>query len=191
VITTSKREKQYIRQQALRVGATRLLEVGCFKGQTTQILSHVAGDDGYVVAIDPMKWASKPAHVWEWLDGVLHPFSYEPTFWRNVSRSGYDNVRLIKRLSHDPEVLEDPDPRLKDLDLVFIDGEHLYDTAMTDFRNWGSRVRSGGRVLLHDCIDRFPGVQRAVAEIQADPRFSVTWPTSQSGTIATVEVRSA
>lgn len=190
MITTSRKEKRYIRERAEAHSAKRLLEVGSFKGQTTRVLSEAAGAGGYVVAIDPMQWASRPAHVWEWVDGLLHPFSYESQFWRNVGKAGHDNVRLIKRLSHDSELLEDPDPTLRELDLAFIDGEHLFESVLEDFANWGSRVREGGVVLLHDCIDRFEGVQRAVAEIESDPRYRVEWPSRTSGSIATVEVLS-
>ena len=188
MITTSSKEKRYIRDRASGVNAQRLVEIGCFKGETTRVLSEVASDDGYVLAIDPMRWASRPAHIWERLDGLLHPFGYEGHFWRNVRRSARDNVRLIKQLSHEPTLLDDPDPTLRELDFAFIDGEHLYESALRDFENWGARVRAGGVVLMHDCIPRFEGVERAVAEIAQDARYDVTWPARHTGSIATVEV---
>jgi predicted O-methyltransferase YrrM len=189
MITTSKREKRYIEDVARSIRASRMLEIGSFKGQTTAMMSTVAGENaGYVVAIDPMKWASTPSHFFEWIDGLLHPFTYEGHFWRNVKRSGFDNVRLIRKLSSDEELIADPDPQLQEFDLVFIDGEHLYKAAIHDFKSWGRRVRPGGRVLLHDCISRFPGVRQAVREIERDSRYRVTWPTHRSGSIATVEV---
>jgi predicted O-methyltransferase YrrM len=189
MITTSNKEKHYIEEQARAIGARRLLEIGSFKGQTTAVLSRVAGENGgYVIAIDPMMWASKPSHFFEFVDALLHPFSYEQHFWRNVKREGFDNVRLIKKRSIDPALVADPDPQLQEFDFVFIDGEHLYDAAIFDFRTWGTRVRPGGRVLMHDCISRFPGVRKAVAEIESESRFRVSWPSNGSGSIATVEV---
>ncbi len=186
-ITTSPFEKALIEGQIAAIGARRLLEIGSFKGETTAIMSRaVAEFDGYVVAIDPMKWASKAANLWEWFDGLFHPFSYERHFWRNVRRHGHDNVHLMRGLSTDPHILESPDPRLAEFDLVFIDGEHVYETVIADFQNWGSRVRPGGRVLLHDCVARFPGVIRAIRELDADPRYRVHWP--DEGTIAVVDV---
>lgn len=187
MITTSRREKTYLRDRVEALGAKRLVEVGAFKGQTTAVLS-ASAPDGQVAAIDPMRWASRPASPGEWIDTLLHPFSYERAFWRNVRRSGHDNVRLFKHLSHDPALLAKDDPALRELDFLFIDGEHLYESVKQDFENWGARVRRGGLVLLHDCCARFEGVERAVDEIASDPGFRVGWPTRASGTIASIEV---
>jgi predicted O-methyltransferase YrrM len=181
MITTSRLEKNLIREQARAVRAKRILEIGAFKGETTAVLNQVANEnDGYVVVIDPMKWASKPAHFFEWLDGKLHPFSYETTFWRNVERSGQNRVKLHRALSTDPELIANPAPELAEFDLVFIDGEHTYEGVRADLDNWGRRARAGGRILMHDVIPRFPGVQRAAREVQADQKFQFTWPTGHS-----------
>src|SRR5436190_178886 len=138
-ITSSSLEKALIREEARRIRARRILEVGVFKGQTTAVLSEVAREfGGYVVAIDPMKWASKPSHIWEWIDGMLHPFTYEPTFWKNIHKAqnghaGPPNVHLQRKLSTDADLLSDQDEKLLEFDLAFIDGEHSYEAAMRDF----------------------------------------------------------
>ncbi|MGE0431548.1 MAG: class I SAM-dependent methyltransferase, partial [Planctomycetota bacterium] len=153
------------------------------------VLSRVAGADGLVVAVDPMIWSSKPAHFFEWIDGIMHPRSYEKTFWRNVKRSGFENVWLVKELSTNDALIHNDDPRLAEFDFAFIDGEHTYDGASADIRNWGRRVRPGGILAMHDCIRRFPGVQQAVAELQGDPRYRVELP--KRGSIAVVHVLAA
>ena len=186
-ITTSAVEKAQIHRHALDVRARRILEVGSFKGSTTAVLSEAAAAHrGYVVAIDPMIWSSKPSHFFEWIDGLLHPTSYEKAFWRNVTAAGHDNVRLIKTLSTDPDLLASPDPEMSEFDLAFIDGEHTYQGVVQDIANWGSRVRSGGRMLLHDVARRFPGVVRAMEALDDDPNVSVTWPTT--GMIGAVQI---
>jgi predicted O-methyltransferase YrrM len=38
------------------------------------------------------------------------------------------------------------------IDLLFIDGDHSYDGVKFDFDHFGSRVRAGGLILLHDSI---------------------------------------
>jgi predicted O-methyltransferase YrrM len=186
-ITTSSFEKEYIRDEAQRIKARRILEVGAFKGQTTAVLSRVAAQNGgSVIAIDPMRWASKPAHFFEWIDGLLHPFSYESTFWKNVRKTGHDNVTLIRALSTDAELIARPDPRLAEFDLVFIDGEHTYEGVLADIKNWGSRVRPGGLILMHDIIARFPGVVKVFRQLESDPRYRIRWP--KRGTVGVVEV---
>lgn len=187
MITTSSHEKKAIAEAAESVGAKRILEIGVFKGQTTAVLSKAAGRrDGYVIAVDPMTWASKPASIGEHIDAWLHPFSYERAFWRNVAKSGHENVTLKKHLSTDEKLLADPDPRLKEFDLVFVDGEHTYDGAKADVRNWGTRVRPGGLLLLHDVSDRFPGVVKVFRELETTAGYSVVWP--RRGTVGIVKV---
>ena len=51
------------------------------------------------------------------------------------------------------------------LDMVFIDAGHDYDSVREDIANWLPKVRPGGIVAGHDYQQRFPGVQRAVAEM--------------------------
>ncbi len=189
-ISTSKAEKRLIAAEARAIRARRLLEVGCFKGKTTAVLSRVAHEnDGYVVAIDPMRWSSRPANMPEWIDMVLHPFSYERAFWRNVSREGYpERVHLERGLSTDEGLVYSGAPHLREFDFVFIDGEHLYDAVLADFENWGRRVRAGGKVLFHDCVGRFPEVIAAVRDIveEGSLRYCVRWP--EAATIAVLEV---
>ena len=171
----------------MAVEARRILEVGTFKGSTTAVLSDVAAaHDGYVVAIDPMVWSSKPSHFFEWIDGFFHHRSYEKAFWRNVHARGHGNVRLIKSLSTDSDLLLRSDPQLAEFDLAFIDGEHTYEGVMQDVANWGSRVRAGGRMLLHDVARRFPGVIRAMTLLDQDPSVRVHWPSR--GMVGVVEV---
>ena len=189
-ITTSKAEKRLIEAEARAVGARRLLEVGCFKGKTTAVLSRVAEEnDGYVVAIDPMRWSSRPANVPEWIDTVLHPFSYERAFWRSVAHGGCPaRVRLERALSTHDALVQSSAAHLAEFDFAFIDGEHLYGSVLADFENWGRRVRAGGKVLFHDCTKRFPEVLAAVRDIaeEAAGRYRVSWP--GTATIAVLDV---
>lgn len=187
-ISTSQFEKKYIETQALEMKAKRILEIGCFKGETTAILSSVAQQTGgKVVALDPMIWKSEPSHFWEWVDGLLHPFSYEKHFWKNVRATGHDNVRLIRGLSTDAHILESEDPDLQEFDFAFIDGEHTFRGVMSDIGNWGWRVRKGGLILLHDVVRRFDGVVQAMKLLEKDPHLEVTWPTR--GTVGRVLVK--
>ena len=52
-----------------------------------------------------------------------------------------------------------------ELDFVFIDGEHSYETARSDIEAWWPKVSSGGLLMGHDYHrPRSPGVCRAVDE---------------------------
>ena len=55
--------------------------------------------------------------------------------------------------------------------------DHSYEGAKADFDRWGAFVRAGGHLLFHDAVDGggygnvYPGVTRAVAEVEHDPAW--------------------
>ena len=59
-----------------------------------------------------------------------------------------------------------------EIDFLFIDGDHTYDGAKTDFLRYGSMVREGGVIAFHDLMAPKNGRQdhiqvgRLWAEIQ-------------------------
>jgi predicted O-methyltransferase YrrM len=66
------------------------------------------------------------------------------------------------------------EPPSRELELLFVDGDHSYEGARADFDRWGAFVRPGGHLLFHDAVDRggygnvYPGVQRAVEEVERE-----------------------
>ena len=38
------------------------------------------------------------------------------------------------------------------IDLLHIDGSHDYENIWKDFRNWLSKMRKGGKILVHDIL---------------------------------------
>ena len=68
----------------------------------------------------------------------------------------------------------DPPPR--PCELVFVDGDHTYEGARADYLRWREFLAPGGQLLFHDAVDTggygnvYPGVARAVAEIERDDR---------------------
>lgn len=57
----------------------------------------------------------------------------------------YNDWQLIVRDSHDVS-----ENWKKEIDLLFIDGDHSYEGVARDFNNWFSFVRAGGIIFLHD-----------------------------------------
>lgn len=194
VITTTQFEKCEIEKHVQAISARHVLEIGAFKGQTTRILADaVAERGGRVVVIDPMRWSSEILRngiarhlgprfprVLAACERLLDGASYEDAFWRNVGGHGRREVVLHRELSSDPALLASTAPELESFDLVFVDGDHAYEGAMLDLVRWGSRVRKGGRVLVHDATPRFPGVTRALREWGQDSRLELEWPVKDS-----------
>lgn len=165
MITTTDEEKAYVETMAVVIGAQRVLEIGAFKGETTVRLSRaVRRTGGYVVAIDPLRWVSPAASLGERFDAWRYRNGYAAALFANLERAGASNVIVKPTVSTDPALLRDGDPHLWNFDLVFIDGEHSYSAARADLMNWGTRVRPGGLILLHDVRSRFSGVERSFHE---------------------------
>lgn len=65
------------------------------------------------------------------------------------------------------------------LDLLFIDGDHAYESVISDLHNYGPRA---DRILLHDTeAEEFPGVRRAVKEFVDETGRPVDWHSKSYG----------
>lgn len=131
-----------------RAGAVRapgrIVEIGSFHGRSTIVLATAALDGVDVVAVDP--------HLGS--DRGPNEIAADPTrgdddyrrFHHNLSMADVDRrVRHMRARSED--VVDDvPD----DIDLLYVDGAHRFAPALDDLRAWGSKVREGGTMLVHD-----------------------------------------
>ena len=52
--------------------------------------------------------------------------------------------------------------KLKEIDFLFIDGDHSYEGAKADFLNYGPMVRKGGVIAFHDLITPKHGRQNHI-----------------------------
>lgn len=145
----------------------KYLEVGSFVGGSL-ILAHVATRDDKVVeliAIDP--------HVHNDPEHLKRNTTAEETFKRNTKDIPH---RYYKNRSADVAG-EFPD---KSIDLVFIDGGHLYEECSLDLYNYWPKVKQSGVMLVHDYNTEkgvggaFPGVVQAVDEFAKVNDFTFT-----------------
>lgn len=73
---------------------------------------------------------------------------------------------IIKGYSQDPEVCKDIKQRLnRPLDLLFIDGDHRYESVLADVTMYSPLVRSGGIIALHDIQPSSPGSHAYSGEV--------------------------
>jgi predicted O-methyltransferase YrrM len=59
----------------------------------------------------------------------------------------------------------------KEIDVIFIDGDHSYEGCKKDIENWYPRMKKGGVMLFHDCDETSPGVVQAVKEFVEQYKF--------------------
>ena len=137
-------------------------EIGRFKGGSTVVFASALPEGVELWSYD-LHVALRPDMSGEQLDRELDDA---------LQRLGVRHK--VHLLVGDSRTVEPPpDP----LELLFVDGDHSYEGARTDFDRWGGLVRDGGHLLFHDAVDGggygnvYPGVARAAAEVERDPRW--------------------
>lgn len=156
------RELQWLYTQAQKMKT--VVEVGSFKGRSAHaLLSGCAS--GLVYCVDP--WDGNT--VWENQDGkVISPSIDE--FMKNTAQ--FPNRAAIQATSVEAALrFQD-----KTVDMVFIDGNHSYDSVIEDIRTWLPKTRK--LLCGHDYnYYGWPGVKKAVDDTFGDlvQSFGTIW----------------
>jgi len=127
--------------RSLPNGST-IVEIGSFKGRSTCCLAYgCKSSDKHVFAIDTFSGNDS-----DFQSGKCFERPFLDEFKSNIERCGLTPyVTAIPGWSS--EVAKTWD---KDIHLLFIDGSHVYEDALADFRNFYPHVVSGGIVAFHD-----------------------------------------
>lgn len=129
----------------------KIIEVGSFKGRSTRAFCDNC--PGTVLAVDPWDGPYITHH-----NKVLFDQAESwPEFQQNLA--GVTNLKIFKGTFDDFALIN----KEKDFDLVFIDGDHRYETVIRDI-NYGLQIlKSGGILSGHDYTHPdWPGVREAV-----------------------------
>ncbi len=131
----------------------RIAELGCYKGRSLcSIADLIVSKNLTVEAVD----------TWHYASDAMDEFS------RNVEAFG-----LKRYLRYSPMRSVDAAKSMPgNLDLVFIDTPHDYDSVIADLRAWLPKVKPGGIIAGHDYCGKWPGVARALHEMFGDLDFS-------------------
>jgi predicted O-methyltransferase YrrM len=125
-----------------RLRPRRIIEVGTYLGGTLFCWPRLAAADALVISVD--------------LPG--RPFGRDDDAEKKTFESYMLNgqrlicVRGDSRADH---TLAEVRGHLEGeaVDFVFIDGDHSYETARSDYERFGALVRPGGLIALHDIVD--------------------------------------
>jgi predicted O-methyltransferase YrrM len=121
-----------------------VLEVGSWKGMSTSVLAKAVADyNGKVFAVD--HWMGNEG---DWNYDIARDYDIYSIFKRNMILSGIWGMvhPLVMDSQTASQIFADGI-----LDLVFIDGDHRYDSVMKDISSWLPKLRKGGILCGHDC----------------------------------------
>jgi predicted O-methyltransferase YrrM len=119
-----------------------VVEIGTARGGTLFVLCRMAADDAKIISIDLPAGAGGAGYP-EWKLPILHSFA-----------QGGQTLTFLRADSHADETIESVRKELagQEVDLLFIDGDHSYDGALSDFRRYSRLVRPGGLICMHDVV---------------------------------------
>lgn len=133
-----------------------VLEIGSFKGKSTTVLAKsvvLAGGDR-VVAVDPL---TLPATT---DPSIESGESLPDMFWDTLDSNGVRHMVEFHQLRSE-ELAPNWDRPLR---FLWIDGDHTYKGAKTDFDNFAHHLRPGSVVALHDVLHPAEGPIRIFCE---------------------------
>jgi len=136
-----------------------ILEIGSFKGRSTIVLalaSRLAGVKG-VVAVDPLTSPSVTDPILERGES-----SVWERFQTNLRDAGVtQEIEFHQELSTDLARTWSRDRKIR---LLWIDGDHTYRGAKTDFDSFRPHLADGAIVAMHDVLHHHGGPARVFAE---------------------------
>lgn len=128
-----------------------IVEIGAAWGWSASKMAEASDDSVGIITIDP--WTLAPQKQ--------QP-ERERLFWQTI-QPYKRRITAIKSFSQDVDV--EAVLRGRQIDLLFIDGDHHYEPVRDDCLKFSPFVRSGGLLVFHDYVnDRWPGVRQAVDE---------------------------
>lgn len=154
-----------LRMAALGGGCGAIVEVGSYLGRSTAFLAAGSASAGRerVVAVD--HFAGSPEHQ----AGEFHASEVlqRDGTTLNQFRSNLESVELIDhvdvRVGASTDVAREWSEPIR---LLFVDGDHSYESSRADFEAWSPHIVERGLVCFHD-IPGWPGVTRFYEELVA------------------------
>lgn len=113
-----------------------VVEIGTQRGGSLYGWQQVMEEDGCLITIDLIPKPDKPC-------------AFPSEYFQNVSQEFHE---LRSRDSHAMETLEELKGILegREIDFLYLDGDHKYEGVKLDWDMYSPLVRSGGIVALHD-----------------------------------------
>ena len=161
-----------------------VLEIGTQSGGTLYCWCRLADADATIVSIDLPQGKFGGGYTEERAQEMMSLFPTEG-----------QQLHLLRADSHEPSTLEQLKSILdgRQLDLLFIDGDHTYEGVRKDFEMYSPLAAEGGAIVLHDILEHPVGtgcdVRRLWNELKDDYRHvEITAPPEDWGGIGVLWV---
>lgn len=145
--------------QSLKIKDSICVEIGSYIGTSANAL--LRGGAGHVYCID--LWSGGPVYS---EDNTNNKQSWEisPEIGKIILGKFIQNTSFLTHIT----------PLIGDslwwaehwpfkVDLIFIDGNHEYESVKTDIEAWWPNLKIGGLLCGHDFCETYPGVMKAVS----------------------------
>ena len=132
-----------------------LLEIGSFCGKSSIYLGLAAKEKNQVVfTIDHHKGSEEHQLNEEYFDPEIYDESLNsvntfPLFLKNIRIFDLEDS-VIPIVSSSASVAKGWN---KNLGMVFVDGSHSLEAATLDYESWGSHIKNGGALVIHDIFE--------------------------------------
>jgi len=142
-----------------------MLEIGTANGGTLFLFSHVASRDATLISVD----------LSAGMFGGGYPVWKIPLY-KSFALSD-QKIHLIRADSHSQSTLESAKSILngKEIDFLFIDGDHMYEGIKKDFEMYSPLVKNGGIIAFHDIVpgptENVGGVPEFWQEIKSEYKY--------------------
>jgi len=125
-----------------RMKPKSILEIGTARGGTLFLFSRIASEDASIISVD----------LPDGQFGGGYP-KWEIPLYKSFALAN-QQIHLIRADSHDGATFEKVKTILngKEIDFLFVDGDHTYEGVGKDFEMYGSLVKKNGIIAFHDIV---------------------------------------
>ena len=131
------------------------VEVGSYCGKSACYIGQACKENKtYLMTIDHHRGSEEQQYGEEYFDPDEYNYEKEvvdtlPTLLKNIQKFQFEEVILPIVNSSELASKEIEN----NIDLVFIDGSHTFESARKDYVSWKNKIRIGGILAIHDVYD--------------------------------------
>jgi len=131
------------------------VEVGSYCGKSACYIGQACKENKtYLMTIDHHRGSEEQQYGEEYFDPDEYNYEKEivdtlPTLLKNIQKFQFEEVILPIVNSSELASKEIQN----NIDLVFIDGSHTFESARKDYVSWKKKIRIGGILAIHDVYD--------------------------------------